>query len=172
MPGWKHRQGCGGSGKPPSHALQVCSNAPLQVRRALVEAASLSAALWRAFVLCWARGRRPWKVIQPVGSSHLPLSCLWTSISLGIVSRDHVHRSSFFFPANRCVILKQCIRLARLMLKALQPGWLPYLFCQLKTSSNAGTAHTHAGTCVFAPTFLIMQIHWTVGASFWREQQR
>lgn len=28
------------------------------------------------------------------------------------------------------------------MLKALQPGWLAYLFCQLKMSSDAGTTHT------------------------------
>lgn len=96
------------------------------------------------------------------------LSALHTSVTqlppdISITQYHELWRSSscmiffmFFFchpqqhPANSNVlILKQCVRLRRLMPKVFQPAWLAYLFGQLKTSSDAGTANTrwHLGIC-------------------------
>lgn len=89
----------GDQAKTHGHALLVCSNAPLQVPWPLVGAASLSAALWRTFILflsAWQtfmKGHPAWRLF-----THLPLSCLRTFITLGIMSfGDHVHGSSYLF---------------------------------------------------------------------------
>lgn len=80
---------------------------------------------------------------------HTSVTQLPPDIYLTIMSCEHhVHAGSSFllFSTNvNVLIFKQCVRLPRLMPKVSVAARLAYLFCQLKTSSDAGM-QTHAGT--------------------------